>query len=156
MRRFVTVLAQVSVIALLAVSCSSVKDTGFPSTPTPIEESSQAAGGSIDDPATLTGPIDIVDSAFVPKFVKVTAGTEVRWQQSGTLPHSVTSDDARPKLDKGEFDSSPDCSGADTASCMGAGDPFAFSFRTPGEYSYYCVIHGAPGGQGMAGVVIVE
>jgi plastocyanin len=35
------------------------------------------------------------------------------------------------------------------------GDTFSFTFAAPGTYSYYCQIHGGPGGQGMAGTVVI-
>ena len=29
-------------------------------------------------------------------------------------------------------------------------------FDAPGEYRYYCEMHGGPGGQGMSGTIVVE
>lgn len=95
--------------------------------------------------AQQTASVDVVDSAFQPEGVTVDAGGTVTWSQSGSLPHSVTADD-------GSFDSHPDCGDGD---CMGAGDTFAHTFDEPGTYAYYCRVHGAPGGVGMAGTVTV-
>lgn len=67
------------------------------------------------------------------------------WTQTGSLPHSVTADD-------GSFDSHPDCASGD---CMQNGDTFSQSFSEPGEYAYYCRVHGGPGGVGMSGTVVV-
>lgn len=90
--------------------------------------------------------VEVVDSSFQPAEVSVEAGGTVTWTQSGSLPHSVTADD-------GSFDSHPQCgAGGD---CMGTGDTFAQTFTAPGEHPYYCRLHGAPGGVGMAGVVVV-
>jgi plastocyanin len=35
-------------------------------------------------------------------------------------------------------------------------EQFAFTFTERGRYPYFCRAHGAPGLQGMAGIVIVE
>jgi hypothetical protein len=62
----------------------------------------------------------------------------VVWTQEGQLPHTVTADD-------GSFDSGE----------MGQGDTYSRTFQQPGSYPYYCTFHGAPGGEGMSGTVIV-
>jgi plastocyanin len=87
-----------------------------------------------------TGPtVTVVDSAYQPREVEVSPGTTVVWQQEGELPHTVTADD-------GSFDSGT----------MGQGDTYTRTFPQAGTFPYYCEFHGAPGGQGMAGVVIVS
>ena len=87
-----------------------------------------------------TGPtVTVVDSAYQPREVEVSPGTTVVWQQEGELPHTVTADD-------GSFDSGT----------MGQGDTYSRTFPQAGTFPYYCEFHGAPGGQGMAGVVTVS
>ena len=161
MRRTVTLLAYASVLTLVMASCASSKDTGFPETPPPAEESTEGPGedtSTQDDPAE-TDAINVEDSFFEPRFVTVAAGTTVTWTQTGAVPHTVTHDDARPKLQeaRGEFDSHPDCPPSD---CMGTGDTFEVTFDEPGEYPYFCVLHGAPGSvdisSAMNGLIIVE
>jgi plastocyanin len=146
MRRSALVLI---VLALTGSACAVRKDTGFP----PPEPTETETGPSPEGtgPVELAGPIEVVDSLFQPAAAKVKAGTAVEWSQSGTQPHSVTSDPGQSL----SFDSHPGCL-QDLSKCMKAGDEFPFTFETPGEYRYYCVIHGQPGGIGMAGVVIVE
>jgi plastocyanin len=39
---------------------------------------------------------------------------------------------------------------------MNARAEFSYTFSKPGVYPYYCVWHGAVGGQGMAGTVTVK
>jgi plastocyanin len=39
---------------------------------------------------------------------------------------------------------------------MKEGDEFTGALDKPGEYVYYCVLHGGPDGTGMAATVIVE
>jgi plastocyanin len=96
------------------------------------------AGGNVVTVAQAGATVTVVDSAYQPKQVEVDPGATVTWQQEGVLPHTVTADD-------GSFDSGE----------MGQGDTFAHEFSQPGTYPYYCEFHGAPGGQGMAGVVVV-
>lgn len=95
--------------------------------------------------AQQTAGVDVRDNEFVEPDIAVTAGDTVEWTQSGSNPHSVTADD-------GSFDSHPNCLPA----CMGQGDTFSHTFETPGEYRYYCKIHGGPDGQGMSGIVRVQ
>lgn len=71
----------------------------------------------------------------------ITAGDTVTWTWSGASPHSVTADDS-------SFDEPPGSSKTSGT--------FSRQFNTPGTFAYYCRIHGAPGGQGMSGTVVVQ
>lgn len=93
--------------------------------------------------------VEVIDTAFEPKEITVAAGTKVVWMQIGDQPHSVTANDE-------SFDSAPDCGPIDTDRCDGEGDTFSFTFEEPGEYPYYCRVHGLPSGRGMTGTVTVE
>ena len=110
-------------------------------TPARDERGAEGDTSTADAPAE-TDAVDVIDSNFEPRYVKVSVGTVVTWTQTGVAPHTVTHDDARPKLQpaRGEFDSHPDCPGT----CMGQGDEFTLTFTEPGEYPYYCVVHGRP------------
>lgn len=118
----------------------------------PLEKGEHAekkpAAEKSEEPKPAGGEIDVADNVFEPAEITVAAGTTVVWTQSGSAPHTVTADDA-------SLDSHPDCP-ADATKCMAAGDTFEFTFEEPGTYAYYCKLHGAPGGIGMAGVVTVE
>ncbi len=101
--------------------------------------------------AQETHDVAVVDDAYDPPTIEVTAGDTVEWTHTGSNPHTVTADD-------GSFDSHPECETfADSAdgNCMEQGDTYAETFEEPGEYTYHCRIHGSPGA-GMAGTVIVE
>jgi plastocyanin len=100
-------------------------------------------------PAGAPAAAQVVDTAFQPGEVIVTAGSEVRWSQSGRQPHSVTAAD-------GSFDSSPTCSPLSPASCLHQSSRFSHAFSQPGTYRYYCRVHGTPGGMGMVGAVVVK
>jgi plastocyanin len=134
MRRVAFALALISILALALGACASGKATGLPAGPT--------TGG----PAA--NAVEVIDSAFNPVSLTVKVGTTVDWSQTGSAPHSVTADD-------GSFDSSPGCKN-DTTKCLQAGSDYSRAFPKAGRYQYYCVIHGAKGGVGMAGTVVVE
>lgn len=94
--------------------------------------------------ATVT--VQVRDNAFRPDAVEIVAGDTVQWTWVGQGDHSVTF--------AGGSDSHPDCSGAAPENCSDPGDePYVRTFRDPGEYSYFCRIHGVS--DGMDGVVRV-
>jgi plastocyanin len=88
--------------------------------------------------------VSIGDNFYNPETVTVNAGTTVTWTNNGILNHTVTSD-------TGVFDS-----GIATEDLIGSGETFTFTFTTPGTYPYYCYLHGAAGGIGQAGTVVVQ
>jgi len=134
MLRTVHALALASALALGLASCASSKATGLPVGPT--------------TPPAGTNGVEVADSVFRPKQLTVTAGIEVVWKETGSLPHSVTSD-------TGLFDSNPNCLKDTVNGCMQKGTEFKFTFSKAGSYPYYCVIHGAKGGVNMSGVITV-
>jgi hypothetical protein len=81
--------------------------------------------------------VAIVDDAFQPAQLTVTAGTTVVWSHDGQNPHTVTADDRA--FDSGTLES---------------GGSFSVTFDQAGRVPYYCQIHGEPG-SGMTGVVVV-
>ncbi len=82
--------------------------------------------------------VDAGDDFFEAPIIRIAVGDEVYWTNVGRNPHTVTADD-------GSFDSGN----------MAPGDTFEWTFDAPGVYRYFCAYHGAPGGVGMAGVVLV-
>ncbi|QIA27667.1 hypothetical protein DYI95_009215 [Thermaerobacter sp. PB12/4term] len=100
----------------------------------------EAASGQ---PSTPSGGPEVYveggDDFFRDAVVRVVPGTTVVWKMTGRNPHTVTADD-------GSWDSGH----------LMPGDVYRVRFDRPGRYDYYCVYHGAPGGIGMAGAVIVE
>ena len=84
-------------------------------------------------------PVTVLDDAFQSETVRVSSGTTVTWIHRGKSPHSITADD-------GSFDSGR----------LDPGDRFSFTFRDAGTHPYHCIYHGASGGRGMAGVVLVD
>ena len=135
MPRIARALALGAALALMLVACASSKDTGLSTGPT--EEQSQS------------NKVEVIDSLFKPATLTVKAGTEVDWAQTGSLPHSVTADDA-------SFDSSPGCLQDPVNKCLKSGAEFKRTFDKAGTYKYYCVIHGSKGGVGMSGSIVVQ
>lgn len=76
---------------------------------------------------------------FVPRELHVAPGAVVTWTNSSGETHTVTADDG--SFDSGDVD---------------PGGTFTQEFDAPGSYPYYCGPHGGPGGEGMAGVIIVD
>lgn len=77
------------------------------------------------------------DFAFNPPEIQVQTGDTVTWTNGDPEPHTVTADD-------GSF-----------SMLINPGESASHTFTTDGTVPYYCKLHGAPGGEGMAGVVQV-
>ncbi|HSP27343.1 MAG TPA: plastocyanin/azurin family copper-binding protein, partial [Ilumatobacteraceae bacterium] len=82
-----------------------------------------------------------LDNTFRPERVEVVAGTAIRWENRGRNDHDVV-----PADDTLAW-------GVD-ASGFAPGDEYTLLFDTPGEYPYYCSIHGTKD-VGMIGTVVV-
>lgn len=89
--------------------------------------------------AQATVPVSAADNVFQPSTITINAGDTVVWTNTGSNPHTVTADD-------GSFDSG----------IFTSGQSFSMTFSTPGTIPYHCTIHGAPGGVGMAGTIVVQ
>jgi plastocyanin len=61
---------------------------------------------------------------FEPKALKVEAGATVTWTNTDPEPHTV--------IDKG---------GRFRSAALDTGDSFAFTFKDPGTYTYFCSLH---------------
>lgn len=102
------------------------------------------AGGHVH---AATGSVTVADVFFADassgsSTTTITAGDTVIWTWSGSAPHSVTADDPA------SFDDPP--------GSWKISGTFSYTFNTPGSYAYYCRLHGAPGGVGMSGTVVVQ
>lgn len=82
--------------------------------------------------------IEMQDFQFAPKTVTISVGTTVNWPNPGAAPHTTTSD-------TGLWDSGQ----------KAPGESYSFTFDQAGTFPYYCTLHGARGGIGMAGTIIV-
>jgi plastocyanin len=86
--------------------------------------------------------IAATDNEFAPVYVVVSADTKVTWDNEGRNAHNVV------PVDKGSF------TGVGTSD-FGPGQVYTTSFDTPGDYPYYCSIHGTKNMNGMSGVIRV-
>ncbi|HET9223494.1 MAG TPA: plastocyanin/azurin family copper-binding protein, partial [Roseiflexaceae bacterium] len=89
-------------------------------------------------PRAETKNVSIKDFEFAPKEITVNVGDTISWKNDGAAPHTVTADD-------GSFDSGN----------LNAGGTFSQTFDKAGTIPYYCMLHGAKGGTGMAGTITV-
>lgn len=88
--------------------------------------------------AAVEHQVDVRDFQFQPAQLQIEVGDTVIWNVAQGL-HNVLADD-------GSFTSGPPRAA-----------PWTFSqvFDQPGEYRYFCVPHGAAGGVGMSGRIVV-
>jgi plastocyanin len=85
--------------------------------------------------------IDAVDNSFKEKYVEVKAGTEVTFRNDGRNVHNVLPV-VEGKFSKVEADD------------FGPGVETTITFDEPGDYPYYCSLHGTTS-KGMVGAVRV-
>lgn len=92
--------------------------------------------------ASASASIAIRDNAFTPPEVRIDPGDSVIWNyEDGQNTHTVTSDE-RGQFDSGDMSPSGD-------------QTFSHTFTKVGYYPYFCRLHGARGGVGMAGLIMV-
>ena len=89
-------------------------------------------------PARATMRVEVDDNYFAPKQLTVPVGTTVVWKSEGHHEHTVTADNGAFRSDDLHMDAQ-----------------FTHTFATPGTFAYHCKYHGAAGGVGMAGTIVV-
>lgn len=73
---------------------------------------------------------EITNECFLPAELTIDAGTEVIWSNDDEAAHTVTS---------GTPEGGPD--GIFDSSLFMAGDEFSYTFDSPGDYPYFCLVH---------------
>jgi plastocyanin len=101
-----------------------------------VARSSNTSAGTVSN--TVVVREEAGSGVFDPRSITIAAGESVTWSFEGEFVHTVTSDTMA-------FNSGIRLDGV-----------FEVQFDTPGSYAYYCSLHGAPGGVGHSGTVIVE
>jgi plastocyanin len=88
--------------------------------------------------------VSLNDYTFAPSEIHVARGTKVTWRNVDEVgeAHTITADPGQLSTFDSDF-LEPD-------------EQFDFTFTERGRYAYYCRVHGAPGLDGMAGIVVVE
>ncbi len=82
-----------------------------------------------------------LDNNFRPEELEVEAGTTVIWENGGRNDHNIVPADDSDSWGVGIEQFRP-------------GDVYSYAFTTPGEYPYYCTLHGTAD-FGMIGTVVV-
>ena len=132
---------------LLLAGCTQPGPAGN-ATPTP------APLPTLGVPVDMTGSqhvtIKIIDTTtnissfwYDQPSIKVKVGTTVTWVNTSSAAHTVTSGQAG--TPDGKFDSG--MTNLLLPHDQGAASAFAFTFKTPGTYPYYCALHPAMIGQ---------
>ena len=130
----------VSVAVVLLASCgssgeSSASDGESTLTVPESEWVDETGKGSI----TIT----VKDNTYTPKYVKVSSGTKIVFDNKGRTPHNVI-----PSIDD-QFEAIPvdDLQPAEQATLV---------LDDPGEYPYYCSLHGTKTKGMIGGITVVD
>ena len=100
----------------------------------------QAAADTTVAPTGEVVPVVALDNSFRPQALEVHVGDTVSWENRGNNDHNVLS------VETGEW-------GAEVTD-FAPGAVFTHGFTEPGEYAYYCSIHGSTTA-GMVGTITV-
>lgn len=123
--------------------------TPTPTTVGPFFVNATVAG--LTDPVRFTGfgvaagatVVQVQNNTFAPASVTIARGGTVAWVwRTGSNNHNVVPDAGTLPANSGPVASGPRV--------------FQSTFGTAGTYRYYCTAHGAAGGSGMSGTVIVN
>ncbi|MCU1372063.1 MAG: putative blue copper protein [Ilumatobacteraceae bacterium] len=143
--------------ALLIVAAATVATAGCgngePATPiTQVTSAAPAGEGtpagpdlSAEEFTDLSGESTVVvqarDNSFVKPYIEVSAGTKVDFTNKGRNQHNVV------PVTEGAFAQIP-------SEAFQPKDQDAITFTVPGDYAYYCSLHGTPD-KGMIGAIRV-
>lgn len=147
--RVITAMVCLGVVSALATACGADKNANRPiATITPTQDSTQrdASETNTDVGAVVEANGEVVDvvaldNTFRPDSIEVVAGTAVRWENRGRNDHDV-------------FPADDSLGWGVDVSGFAPGDEYTLLFDTPGEYPYFCSIHGTKD-VGMVGTVVV-
>lgn len=135
-------LTLVLAIAVATAGCAAgsgdtPSETDTPAaTSTPAGTDADAAGGHT---------VEVVDFAFSPATLEITAGSEVTWTNEDSFSHTVTA--GTPDEPTGEFDEPL----GDPTAHEGKDATFTRTFDEPGTYAYFCDLHPS-----MTGEIVVS
>lgn len=102
------------------------------------------AGCASPEPApTAEASAQIITYAFTPQVLEVVAGTRITWTNGDEVRHTVTPDDRDAWGGEG--------SGDDEEKWLSKGASWSYVFRSPGEFTYFCIPHA-----NMTGTVVVR
>ncbi len=95
---------------------------------------------TISSGSAVTHTVQVRDFDFFPPSIQITNGDIIDFFWTGVVPHTSTSDVG---------------AGPNTwnSGLLNQGAHYMVTITDPGNYGYYCLPHGAPGGVGMAGTI---
>ena len=106
------------------------------------------AGGGV--PVAVT----MADYYFAPAPLTIKAGTTVKWANTGTTSHTVTSDaGVSPAFDSGSLPAPGTTMDPYGGTVHTSGGSYSATFSTPGTYAYHCTFHGTT--NNMKGTITV-
>ena len=112
---------------------------------------SPATGASPAVAGAQTANVTMSDAnQFQPANLTIARGTTVTWTNTGTVPHTVTSDPS--KAANASDASVPSGAQPWDSGMINGGGTFQHTFDTPGQYTYFCIPHEA---LGMVGHITV-
>lgn len=144
MPRPLLVAAAAVALAIAVASCADDGPAADPSpapSPGPPPAPTITVAAAVDAPVAEPVHVQSLDNTFRPEVVEVTVGTEVVWTNVGRNDHDVTPSDGSTTW------------GVD-ADGFGPGAEYRHTFTEPGEYPYFCSIHGTAE-VGQLGTIIV-
>jgi len=140
MKRNWRLMRRVSVTALVLGSAATLAACGEDGASAADQTTTDQAAGSVA-PTGVVVPVIALDNSFRPQAVEVHVGDTVSWENRGNNDHNVLS------VETGEW-------GAEVTD-FAPGAVYTHVFTEPGEYAYFCSIHGSDQA-GMTGTITVK
>jgi plastocyanin len=130
--------AEVPIVPTVSAAATTVLAPTL--SPTPALEPTLAETLAAPTEETLPAGIriDMIDFSYSDLSPTIKAGSTVTWFNAGNFKHSATADD-------GTWDTT----------LLDPGVEASITFDKPGVYPYFCTLHGAAGGIGMAATITV-
>ena len=132
-RRVAGVVVALAALTACAPDSDGTAETKIPGRTTPAE-------AALPNGDSVT--VQALDNSFRPETIEISAGTQVLFDNRGRNEHNVL-----------PVDESQDW-GVQVGGFQ-PGDTYTYVFTTPGEYHYFCSIHGTAD-VGMTGTIIVS
>lgn len=139
-RRALGRVVPVAAVMLLVAGCGGDDGGGEDDTETTATSGSPAPDTTPSPPGPAV-TVQALDNSFRPETVTVSVGTEVLFDNRGRNDHNVLPSDGGDEWGVQVEEFRP-------------GDQYTVTFDEPGEYPYYCSIHGTAD-VGMIGTVVV-
>ncbi len=128
---FLTVIFLTTGLTLVGCNSSSGTDTNYNTEEPPTNGGGEASGQQVE----------MSQQAFNSKNIEVEVGSTVKWVNSSSLVHTVTSGT------NGESD------GTFNSGNISPGETFSYTFNKVGEFNYFCIPHYSLGMVGKVAVV---